>query len=135
MSLPIDENTLTLVLTFISYLFSLMIGTMLSGITLTIDKKRKIRGSDGKYIGFWRQIGFLILDLVISSLLATFASASLREILWEYVAYLPAVVSGIFLIFILWFCDSFSYKAEKHWKAFAILGLIIVGNILYVYNL
>jgi hypothetical protein len=77
-----------------------MIGTMLSGITLTVDKNGKIRGSDGKFIGFWRQIGFLIIDMVISALLVTFASSMLRNILWENREYMLAIVSGAFIIFI-----------------------------------
>ena len=133
MSLPISEDILLEILGFLSYLFSLMIGSMISGVVVTIDKNGRIRDSHNRFISFWRGFVFVILDLIVCSGLATFASGALRTFLFTNIMLIPAIVSGMFLAFLIWFCHSLSYKIEKHWKALAILSLIIIVNIVLVY--
>jgi DMSO/TMAO reductase YedYZ heme-binding membrane subunit len=110
-----------------------MIGSIVSGILVTADKKGRVRSTNGKFISFWRGFGFFVLDLIICSLLVTLASTAVQNILLQNIRYIMAITSGMFLVFLVWFCHSFSYNPKKHWLAFTILILIIIGNILIVY--
>lgn len=118
---------------FLSYIFSLMFASMISGIVVTIDKSGRVRNKDGKFIGFERAFPLVILDMIISAILVGFVSVIVQNLLIQNVEYILAITSGMFLVFMLWFCHSFSYKPKKHWKPLLFLAFLIALNIAIIY--
>jgi hypothetical protein len=106
---------------------------MISGIVVTIDKGGRLHDSSGHYIGFERGFGLVLLDMLLSALLVEFASAIVQNLLVQNLEYILAITSGMFLIFMLWFCHSFSYNPKKQWRFLVFLVLLIALNILMVY--
>jgi hypothetical protein len=106
---------------------------MISGIVVTFDKSGRVRSTSGKFIGFGRAFSLVFLDMIISALLVEFASALVQDILIQNANYIVAITSGMFLLFMLWFCHSFSYKTKRHWKPILVLVLAIIINIVLAY--
>jgi cytochrome bd-type quinol oxidase subunit 2 len=128
-----EESILSASSLFFSYIFSLMFASMISGIVVTIDKAGRVRNSNGQFIGFGRAFALVFLDMLISAFLVEFASGFVQELLIHNVEYIVAITSGMFFIFMLWFCHSFSFKPKKHWKPLAFLVFLIALNIIAVY--
>jgi len=133
MAFSMIENFLSIVLSVLSYLFSVMVGFMMPWLIITFDKNGRIRDTDGRFVSFWRGLIFVV-GAVLSSLLVEFASSVLQSILYQNIQFLPAITSGMSLILIVWFYHSFSYKTTHHWKALAFLALVVFVNIMLVYR-
>ena len=132
MALPLD-NIFSLVTQFLSYVFSLMIGSMISGIVVTFDKGGRIHSKSGGFISFGRAFALVLIDIIISAALAAFASEIVQTMLIQNLNYIVAITSAMFLVFMLWFCHSFSYKTRNHWKPIVFLAALIIINIILVY--
>lgn len=130
MSFQINSDLLSKILAFLSYLLPLMIGSMISGIFVSMDKNGKIRNSNGQFISFERAFMSVCLDIVLCAFLATFASDIVLALLYQYVDFLPAISCTVFLAFLIWFCHSFSYSIKKRWKILAFLLAVIGLNLL-----
>jgi len=75
----------------------------------------------------------LILGLLLSYLIAVFASGIFEIIFYQNILFVPAIVSEMLTVFIVWFCHSFSYKIQKHWKAILFFQLIAILNFYLLY--
>lgn len=130
MSLQIEPTFLSNVLKFLSYLLPLMIGSMISGIFVTIDRSGRIRASNGRFISFPRALIFVIADLVLCALLASFVSDIVLMLLYQYIMLIPAISCTVFFSFTIWFCHSFGFKLKRRKGMLAVMFLIIFFNVM-----
>jgi hypothetical protein len=110
-----------------------MFASMISGIVVTFDKIGKVRATNGQFIGFGRAFALVFLDMIVSAFLVEFASTIVQDLLIQEAKYILAITSGMFLVFMLWFCHSFSYKPQRHWKPILLLVSLIALNIIAIY--
>jgi hypothetical protein len=118
--------TLDLLISSVAFLLTVMLTTMLSGVLVKMGSRYgKLAGSQqfqSKEKLYWAFLG----EAIVLSIAFAYFESAIDQLLRDSVSWLPSIVVEAFIVYYMWFCQTFKFKIR--WRPVLFPQLTLVLN-------